>query len=102
MFIAGIKAAWASIPSIFKNKYVITLLAFGIWITFFDDTSLLVQRSLSQVESGLHERQQYYKQQISEIELAHQTLEADPERYARERYLMKRADEDVFIIIHEK
>jgi len=97
-----VKKTWASIPHIFKNKYVVTGLFFVVWIVFFDDTSLMVQRDLTKVEQNLEQRKEFYESQIAEIELAKKTLEADPERYARERFYMKRADEDIFIISPEK
>lgn len=102
MLFKRVKKIWASIPKILKNKYVVTLSLFAIWMLFFDDTSIVVQRDLSNVEQSLEQRKVFYESQIAEIELARQTLEADPERYARERFYMKRADEDIFIISTEK
>lgn len=102
MILKRVKKTWASIPSIFKNKYVVTASFFIVWLLFFDDTSLMVQRDLSTVEQNLEQRKEFYESQIAEIELAKKTLEADPERYARERFYMKRADEDIFIISQDK
>ena len=90
-----------NIPFWLKNKYSLTLLAFVVWLVFFDHNDLFVQiertNELKQLENG----RDYYTEQIREMKKELSELDNDPaslERAARERYLMKKDNEDVFII----
>jgi len=89
------------IPSWLKNKYLLTLLAFAVWIIFFDHNDLFMQiertAELHQLEKG----KTYYSTQIEAIKKELQDLKSDPaslEKAARERFMMKRDNEDVYII----
>lgn len=86
------------------NKYFYTGLAFLVWWIFFDEESLVVQYDLNNVKSGLESQKEYYLEEIEKDNKAIVTLQNDTvqlERYAREKYLMKKDDEDVFVIIRE-
>lgn len=89
---------------IFLNRYVIATLAFAIWVIFFDNYSLLRQAKLKKQLNGIEEMKQYYHTQIDqnvreldELETNMETLE----KFAREKYLMKRDNEDVYVVIKE-
>ena len=79
----------SNIPSWAKNKYLITVVAFVIWMIFFDAKDIFTHRERSNELRELQESRAYY---ISEI------AKAAIEKYAREKYLMKRDNEDLFII----
>jgi cell division protein DivIC len=90
------------IPSWLKNKYVLTLIGFAIWMLFFDDrdffTTYFKQRSEL---NALVQSKQYYEKQIAttQIELDQLKINATTiEKYAREKYLMKRDNEDLFVV----
>ena len=93
---------FSRIPSWLKNKYILTLLGFTIWMIFFDDRDVITThfrhtRELDQLKKS----KAYYEQQISETRLELEELKsgaATVEKYAREKYLMKRDNEDLFII----
>jgi cell division protein FtsB len=90
------------IPSYLKNKYLLAVLLFAVWMVFFDDRDVITTHFRYKKElRNLEESKEYYQQQIAATRAELQLLEKDPatlERYARERYRMKRANEDVYII----
>lgn len=89
---------------IFLNRYVITLLAFSIWMIFFDTNSLKRQRLLNGRIDEIKQMKSFYVSEIEKNNTAINELETDietVEKYAREKYLMKRNSEDVFIITRE-
>jgi cell division protein FtsB len=86
------------------NKYLIALVGFLVWIMFFDENNVRQHqqniRELAQLEAQVN----FYKQKIEAdkrklYEL--QTNDANLEKFAREQFLMKKADEDIFLIIEE-
>jgi len=85
---------------ILSNKYLLILLIFGIWMLFFDSNSWLVHRELDQEIDKLESNKTYYQTEIEKDRgLVEQLKDTDGlERYAREKYYMKRPDEDVYII----
>ncbi len=85
---------------ILSNKYVLILLLFGGWMFFFDSNSWLVQHNLNQEIEKLKNDQTYYKEKIEHDKAIIEQLRDSGglERYAREKYHMKRKNEDVYII----
>ncbi len=87
-----------------NNKYFYAGLLFLIWLVFFDQESLLVQYKLSQSKNDLIKQKEYYIDNIKNDNAAINTLQNDTsqlEKYAREKYYMKKDNEDVFIIVHK-
>ena len=80
------------------NKYVIVFAVFAVYITFFDHYSLVKQHELNQTLADLERERVQYARTIQEARELQATIDADEERFARERYYMKRADEDVYIV----
>jgi cell division protein DivIC len=90
------------IPSFLKNKYVFASLVFFIWMLFFDRNSLINQYRLQSTLSGLKGKREYYTREIQADSTALHTLmnsEDELEKFGREKYLMKRDNEDIFLII---
>lgn len=89
------------IPSFLKNKYLIALLAVLVWLLFFDKNNIVQQWRLQRQLNELRSDKEYYLQEILNDSTALHKLQNDPEaleRYARETYLMKKENEDIFII----
>lgn len=87
--------------SYLHNKYLIVLVAVGVWLLFFDKNNLLQQYRMHRQLRDLSREMHYYRDQIKSDSLAIQELLEDPqalERFAREQYLMKKEGEDIFII----
>jgi len=89
------------IPSWILNKYLLATAVFIVWLLFFDRNDMLTQMERRKELRTLQESKQYYTQQITDERKALQDLKNNPaaiEKLAREKYLMKRDDEDIFII----
>ena len=86
------------------DKYVVTLLAFAIWILFFSSNNLLSQRKLSKQLKEHKAEREYYLHEIEankrNIDLLSNELE-HLEKIAREKFLMKRDNEDIFIFVEK-
>ncbi len=88
-----------------NNKYFYTGLLFVVWWVYFDQESLIVQYNLAKIKIGLEDQKEYYIEEIKKDEAAINTLQNDTvllEKYAREKYFMKKDNEDVYLIVHEK
>jgi len=93
------------IPGWLKNKYLLTTVGFLVWILFFDSRDFITShfRERAQLVNLLNSKA-YYEQQIATTRRELQDLKTNPallEKYARERYLMKRDNEDLFLIREE-
>jgi cell division protein FtsB len=90
------------IPAWLRNKYVLTLIGFGIWMLFIDDRDFYVTYFKQRNElNALQTSKQYFEQQISTTRAELDQLKvnaATVEKYAREKYLMKRDNEDLFVV----
>lgn len=92
------------ILNIIKNKYVIITVAFFVWILVFDKNNILSQIELAKKLRQIKTDRTYYIQQIKEDSIETKELMTNPanlERFAREKYLMKRDSEDIFLIVRE-
>lgn len=88
-----------------KNKYVIASLAFVIWMLFFDRNDVISQYSYRKQLSKLEADKEYYQKEIAQNKKDMHELMSDPEhleKFARERYLMKKKNEEIFLIVPEK
>jgi len=92
---------FSHIPSWLKNKYFIALTVFGFLLLFFDKNDLFTQRYRSRELNTLEKSKAWYESQIAAEKKELNQLKNDPvtiEKYARENYLMKKDNEDLFII----
>jgi cell division protein DivIC len=90
------------IPPFLKNKYVLTLIIFTVWILLLDSNNLLSRYKEIKNLKKLKSDREYYLKRIEEdkrklYEL--KTSNRNLEKFAREQYRMKKPDEDLFIII---
>lgn len=86
---------------IIKNKFVIATAAFIVWILFFDRNDLFTQWERKKELNKLETSKEYYQGEIASIKKELSDLDNDPailEKIARERFYLKRANEDVFIV----
>jgi cell division protein DivIC len=89
------------IPAWLKNKYLITLVIFSAIMLFFDKNDFFTQTSRRKELRGLEKSKAFYTTQIALESKELQALKSNPavlEKYAREKYLMKRDNEDLFVI----
>jgi len=86
------------------NRYFYTGLLFVVWMVFFDKENIVEQLSLSQSLNELQEQKDFYLKEIKTSTNAINALENDSvllEKYAREKYYMKKDGEDVFVLVQE-
>lgn len=95
-------SAKKNIVKILQNKYVLVPLFMLIWLLFFDRYDLITQLKARYNLYKLKKEKEYYKREIkkdkenlNELLNNKNTLE----KYARENYIMKRDNEDIFVII---
>lgn len=90
------------IPKQLKNKYILTACAFAVWMLFFDNRDVINTHFKHRRElNRLEESRSYYQNEISKTRKELEQLKSDPrilEKYAREKYRMKRDNEDLFVI----
>lgn len=93
------------ILKIIRNKYFITLLLFAVWMIFFDNTNIQEQFRMSGQLNELEKEKDFYLEEIEKNRKAAEELTTDTvklEKFAREKYLMKRDNEDVYLMIREE
>ena len=87
-----------------NNRYALTLIGFIIWISFFDRNDLISQHSYKNQLTKLQAEKAYYLSEIAKNKTDLNNLVSsykNLEKFARERYLMKKDDEDIFVIVNE-
>lgn len=87
-----------------KNKYIITSIAFVVWMLFFDRNDFISQYNYRQQLDHLLSDKEYYVQEIAQNKADMHELMSDKahlEKFARERYLMKKENEEIFLILPE-
>ncbi len=91
------------ILKILGNRYVIVLVFFAVWMLFLDNTSFLEHRILNKQLNELEENKKYYQDEIRRDDENIKLLKNPDqiEKYAREKYYMKRDSEDIYIIEFE-
>jgi len=88
-----------------RNKYVLTITVFTIWMFFFDQNNMVDRIKMSSEIRQLEADREYYLEQIQKdsVRLNELTTDKDNlEKYAREQFLMKKPNEDVFVVIEEQ
>lgn len=89
------------IPAPLRNKFIVVTAIFVVWMFFFDSNSVIKQYSLQSTLQELKDKEAYHKEEIQQTEQDNEELftnDKTREKFARERYYMKKADEDVFVI----
>jgi cell division protein FtsB len=84
-----------------KNKFVLTSLIFIVWMTFFDQNNIIERVKAYSQYKQLQNDQIYYQNKIKEDSKELEELQTNKdnlEKFAREKYLMKKDNEDVFLV----
>jgi len=89
-------------PAWMKNRYVLTILIFLVWIILLDPNNLISRAREVRARNRLEREKEYYmtsneedRRKLNELRTSNENLE----NYAREQYRMKKPDEDLFIIV---
>ena len=95
------KSFYIQIIKLIANKYIITIFLFSIWMLFIDDYNLINKKATIEKINYLQERKKFLSNEIKKDSIKKVLLENnvnEQERIAREKLLMKKDNEDLFII----
>jgi len=87
-----------------RNKYVLTSVLFVLWMLMFDQNNLNERRKNNRDYNQLLREKEYFQKKIEENRKRIQELKTNNdnlEKFAREQYLMKKDNEDIFIIVDD-
>lgn len=93
-------ANFKKILPIISNRYFIVALGFAIWMLFFDQRDFFQQKERAVELNKLEAAKKYYQDEISKTKKQLENLQNNPaaiEKFARERYLLKRDGEEVYL-----
>ena len=96
---------WQKIPRVFKSFYFLAGLVFIVWMLFIDSNDLYSQFSRMRKLNELERQKEFYLEKIQEVEKDREELLSDEallEKFAREKYLMKKESEDLYVIVEEE
>jgi len=91
--------------SILRNKYFLITTAFVVWMLFFDRNDLMMQYEYRTQVKNLENEKDFYLRETAQVKKDLDELTTNRERlekFAREKYLMKKDNEDVYVIIEEQ
>ena len=90
-----------TVSYLFKNKYLITGIIFALWMMFFDRNDIPLQVKRMSELRKLKQSEKNMAVQIANAQKELESLKNDRgtlEKYARERFLMKKDNEDLYIV----
>lgn len=90
------------LPTAFRNKYVLTIIIFVIWVTLLDSNNLVARyREMRELHKLKIDREYFIKKIEDDKQKLHElkTDNHNLEKFAREQYHMKKSDEDLYIIL---
>ncbi|WP_374165488.1 septum formation initiator family protein [Arcticibacter sp. MXS-1] len=91
--------------SLFRNKYFLATAVFVVWMAFFDRNDLMSQYEYCSQRNKLQEEKDFYTHETERVwkDLKELTTNREKlEKFARERYLMRKENEEVYVIVPEK
>ena len=88
-----------------KYRFIITAGVFLLWMLFFDQNNMMEQYKLRSQLRDLEDEKEYYEKEMLKAQQEYDELftnQESLEKFAREKYLMKKDNEDIFVIVPEK
>lgn len=93
------------LPPVLKNFYVLVAVCFFIWMMFFDINDLVNQYFSLRKLDELEEEKAFYTDKTLEVIREREEVLSKPhllEKFAREKYLMKKKTEDIYVVEEKK
>jgi len=93
------------IPYWLKNRYAVTLLFFLLWVLFIDQNNIVTQYEYKKQLNELEREKVYFSNEIKKTRKELEELTSNPkslEKFAREKYFMKKDNEEVFVFTTQK
>jgi hypothetical protein len=87
-----------------KNFYFVFTLFFLAWMVFMDSNDIFSQFKLKSKLNELEKQKEFYLERKEKIQEDREELMGNYEmleKFARERYLMKRKTEDLYVVVEE-
>jgi cell division protein FtsB len=87
-----------------KNKYFITIVALTVWLLFFDRNNVFSQYERNNEVKKLEAEHEYYRSEIARNKKEGIELQSNPkllEKFGREHYLMKKDNEDIYLLVED-
>ena len=92
---------FGSILNVLRNKYISSIIVFVVWISFFDRNDLWTQLDRKHELQKLETSKEFYEKEIATTKKDLMDLNNNPavlEKFAREKFYLKKANEEIFII----
>jgi cell division protein DivIC len=92
---------WKRILPWVRNKYILTLFVFLLWLIIFDRSNWFDMIGELRNIHNLENEKEYYQKKIdSDAQKLNElkTNDENLEKFAREQYLMKKPNEEIFVI----
>jgi len=96
---------WLKIPRFFRSFYFLFSVFFIVWMFCFDSNDFMTQYQMTKKLNDLEDEKEHFTQKIAEVQKDREELLSNSallEKYAREKYQMKRPTEDLFIIMKKE
>ena len=87
-----------------RNKYFLAVVAFGVWMLFFDKNDMLAQYEYGTAVHKLQQEKDFYTKETTSVKKDLNELDSNMnsvEKFAREKYFMKKDNEDVFVVVKD-
>jgi len=96
---------FSKIPNWLKNKYMITTIVFIVWLAFFDQNNFITQYDFIKELNSLEKDKAFFMEELNKTRQELNDLTTNPvtlEKFAREKYFMKKDNEEIFVFEAEK
>lgn len=93
------------LPGWMRNRYLLVTVFVAIWLLLLDKYDLRTRFKMEQRIDKLRSDRDFYRREITRVRQERNLLRSnrnEVERIAREEYLMKRPNEDIFVIVPAK
>jgi len=100
-----INALFQRVPRFFRSFYFVAGLSFLVWMFVFDANDFVKQYEMYSKWRELQTERDYYLKNIESVKKDRAELLSSPElleKFAREKYIMKRPGEDVFVLVPQE
>lgn len=101
----SIASVFSKIPPFFRNLFFLSGSLFLIWMFFLDENNVFAQYRLYKQWKKIESEKNFYRQEMEKAQKEYSSIISDPryvENFAREKYFMKKDNEDLYIIVPEK
>lgn len=87
-----------------RNKFTFTAIIFVIWVGFFDQYNIVERIKNNRKLRELEIEKEHYVSDIETTKRKLKELKGDKEmleKFAREQYLMKKKNEDIYLVVED-